>query len=435
MFHGVVTWQCTQVTAQRNTITGRGNVGTNPAIGGIGMDFIQSDHVDAIQNHLSQISDSGIKAQGCSYVNYFRNYVENVGKDGLKIDGDPTPYNTPGFARVVGNTVRYINAWRTDGSSLILVADVDRAYVSGNIVQGGGTRVADAVRCALVQNTSMARQLIVDNIGTGIDGRGLYASGTVVDLTVRGNRWDGNIQINTVVNGDCEVINNVINNGGTTNTSVYAIDVSGVAKTLTVRGNTLSEHLGGFTITPVTAGAVSTIRVVDNTIRDCYQWGGRIDNYAAAAAIGVVEVGRNTFYNTTAGVANTSVIRVGVTNLTIAVLRVAENTIRMVGANAATYWLEFTGTTGVGLADVRNNDISGITNEYTISTPACAARYVGLRQTVAPTFGTWARDDAVDCTGRSEAGTTPNKYVVTGFTCTVAGSPGTWVAMRSLTGN
>lgn len=35
----------------------------------------------------------------------------------------------------------------------------------------------------------------------------------------------------------------------------------------------------------------------------------------------------------------------------------------------------------------------------------------------------------------AELGTTPNKYVIFGWICTVAGSPGTWLQQRYLTGN
>jgi hypothetical protein len=38
-------------------------------------------------------------------------------------------------------------------------------------------------------------------------------------------------------------------------------------------------------------------------------------------------------------------------------------------------------------------------------------------------------------TAPAEAGTTGSKYVATGWVCTVAGAPGTWVPLRSLTGN
>lgn len=58
----------------------------------------------------------------------------------------------------------------------------------------------------------------------------------------------------------------------------------------------------------------------------------------------------------------------------------------------------------------------------------------GARAT-APTTESWAVGDSVKNSAPSELGSSPNKYVVTGFLCVAAGTPGTWVSMRSLTGN
>lgn len=55
--------------------------------------------------------------------------------------------------------------------------------------------------------------------------------------------------------------------------------------------------------------------------------------------------------------------------------------------------------------------------------------------TTAPTTGAWSQGDKVKNSSPSEAGTAGSKYVVIGWVCTVAGSPGTWVDMRCLTGN
>lgn len=55
--------------------------------------------------------------------------------------------------------------------------------------------------------------------------------------------------------------------------------------------------------------------------------------------------------------------------------------------------------------------------------------------TVAPTTGTYALGDFVRNAAPSELGTAGSKYVVTGFMCVAAGSPGTFVQCRSLTGN
>jgi hypothetical protein len=53
----------------------------------------------------------------------------------------------------------------------------------------------------------------------------------------------------------------------------------------------------------------------------------------------------------------------------------------------------------------------------------------------APVSGTWTRGSVVENTAPSEAGGAGSKYVITGWICTVAGTPGTWLETRALTGN
>lgn len=55
--------------------------------------------------------------------------------------------------------------------------------------------------------------------------------------------------------------------------------------------------------------------------------------------------------------------------------------------------------------------------------------------TAAPTTGTWNKGDFVRNSNPAEAGSAGSKYVVTGWICSVAGTPGTWLACRCLTGN
>lgn len=55
--------------------------------------------------------------------------------------------------------------------------------------------------------------------------------------------------------------------------------------------------------------------------------------------------------------------------------------------------------------------------------------------TAAPTSGTWAQGDTVVNTAPTELGTVGSKYVVDKWRCVTAGNPGTWVQLRSLTGN
>ena len=58
-----------------------------------------------------------------------------------------------------------------------------------------------------------------------------------------------------------------------------------------------------------------------------------------------------------------------------------------------------------------------------------------MATTAAPTSGTWAKGDVVWNSNPSEAGAAASKYVITGWVCSVAGTPGTWLQMRTLTGN
>lgn len=55
--------------------------------------------------------------------------------------------------------------------------------------------------------------------------------------------------------------------------------------------------------------------------------------------------------------------------------------------------------------------------------------------TAAPTTGTYAVGDFVRNSAPAELGAAGSKYVVLGFVCTVAGTPGTFLQCRALTGN
>lgn len=52
----------------------------------------------------------------------------------------------------------------------------------------------------------------------------------------------------------------------------------------------------------------------------------------------------------------------------------------------------------------------------------------------APTGGAYAQGDIVRNNTPAVAGLAGSQYVIIGWICTVAGNPGTWVEMRTLTG-
>lgn len=55
--------------------------------------------------------------------------------------------------------------------------------------------------------------------------------------------------------------------------------------------------------------------------------------------------------------------------------------------------------------------------------------------TAPPTTGDHQRGDMVRNSAPSELGTAGSKYVITHWICVTAGTPGTWLQCRSLTGN
>ncbi len=55
--------------------------------------------------------------------------------------------------------------------------------------------------------------------------------------------------------------------------------------------------------------------------------------------------------------------------------------------------------------------------------------------TSVPTTGTWAQGDKVKNTAPAEAGSAGSKYIIIGWCAVASGTPGTWVEMRTLTGN
>ena len=63
------------------------------------------------------------------------------------------------------------------------------------------------------------------------------------------------------------------------------------------------------------------------------------------------------------------------------------------------------------------------------------ASAVNNAATSAPTAGTFAVGDFVKNSAPSELGSAGSKYVVMGWVCVTAGTPGTFVQCRALTGN
>lgn len=94
---------------------------------------------------------------------------------------------------------------------------------------------------------------------------------------------------------------------------------------------------------------------------------------------------------------------------------------------------------------LRASDLPSLVRQLDMLHRQTAAQVNGLSEgriaasyqaaTAAPTTGTWAVGDFVKNSAPAEAGAVGVKYIIHGWQCTVAGTPGTWVQCRFLTGN
>ncbi len=66
-----------------------------------------------------------------------------------------------------------------------------------------------------------------------------------------------------------------------------------------------------------------------------------------------------------------------------------------------------------------------------------AGKFVGVDDaaTAPPTSGRWEQGDIVRNKTPTELGHQNHYYVIIGWICVAGGSPGTWLEMRTLTGN
>lgn len=106
-------------------------------------------------------------------------------------------------------------------------------------------------------------------------------------------------------------------------------------------------------------------------------------------------------------------------------------------------------TTGTGLAIVQEGSGSEIWSNYSTGafTSKLICSYTGstwkvlvlentfASRAVAPTTGTHVVGDFYPNNLPTELGTAGSKYIIRGMRCITAGTPGTWVEERTLTGN
>lgn len=219
--HGIWTFECRQQSFSGNVITGLGNRGPSDRgwrVGGIGLLATHGEDFTASNNRFSFISDTATKTEGVNRVVYRNNYVENFGKDGIKVMPHANHSTAVSDAVVEGNVVRYRRPWRPDGSGYIVLHSVQGARVSRNVIEsaapaneyydedairvnafGGGPPSRNVVlEGNEVRNTRRGIRVMSDGVivrDNVVGGTDAWArSGLIVsahDVVVSGNKFDG----------------------------------------------------------------------------------------------------------------------------------------------------------------------------------------------------------------------------------------------------
>ena len=405
-----------------------GNLGNDPDVGGCGIIFLFSNRVVAERNYMQDTSDSSLKAEACSDITYRGNWVVDSGKDAIKA-GSYTGFPTIDRVVMVGNIVQRIQAWRPDGSSLMLVYDAKGVVINGNVLVGGGNRVhatagtlpEDGIRVINQYSTYAAETVVSDNVITGVANAGVRTVSNVGKITVADNRTEGWIELTST--GPVRVTDNTVTRAsGTAHASQYGILLIDVQDSATVQDNTVRHYYGGCQARIKGGATVRSVRLVGNEFADCYQFGAQITNLGSAATVRLVEMRENALVDPVTGPVGFGVgLQLRCTNLTVTQAVLRANTLYNSTAVAVNHIVELGGdaTGSVALLDIRDNVSSGAVATPVMPGKTNAVRIIGHVDTLAPVFGTWAVGDKVESTAPTAGGSI-------GWVCTTAGSPGTW---------
>lgn len=429
MFHGIQSASNNRVLIFNNTVTGRGDQGVSPAKGGIGILGQLCNRIEITSNRISNTADTGSKTEGCNDVKYMHNLVEDSGKDGLKAGGH-AQQRLIQRALFIGNTVRRINAWRNDGSMLIGGGDSVALSFVANILEGGGTRVDDAVRIGhmYMPSGTIDRVMVVSNICTSVGAALVRLNEKVGRIAIEGNEGDG--YITSAGSTVASVVGNSIHNNDMLDTANIGIQMQGVSQRALIDRNVIADYKNAITVTSAGGATVGAIQISNNISArtngdDCI----RVDNFSGlAASINTVHISGNTITEPALGKICANGVRVGTTNLTIRAVAVTSNVVDNPNSTyAVTSTLGFTGKAGtIGVADVHGNVAHGnVTNKVQPSGQNVPLRFIGLQYRSVPNWGTWERGDTI-------LNSFPSAGGASGWVCVASGTPGTWKAMPSL---
>ncbi|MFB0833953.1 right-handed parallel beta-helix repeat-containing protein [Arthrobacter halodurans] len=444
MFHGISIGggsgaKTGVVRVSGNTISGRGDQGASPTKGGIGILVTRVEEAEIASNTIHNMADTGTKAEGCPYVTYVDNVVVDSGKDGLKVQPYGTDFPTVKRATITGNTVKRINAWRSDGAALLLLDSVERANVSDNRLEGGGTRRADSIRCVRSSISPLTDISIHRNSVFAADAAAIRVTNTSVGgdplgrLEISENHADGPIVVSGPVAQDLSIIRNTIDNRGILRTDTYGISATQMAgRKIEIADNDITDFLGGPIVSVLGGKNIRLLTMSRNAIRDCSDWGCRaLAAGSGTATIEILDMSYNTFAGTSkAGSPKPAIIRVDVTSLAIQSMRVTGNLSKRIGSIGIVALLQITGGNHpIALLHYSENAPFDL-DSHIILGESFVVRIIGYARASAPNWGTWDLGDYIRNSGPRELGPLGSHYVVQGFRCVASGSPGRWVEER-----
>lgn len=197
--HGISFKRCSNVHVFKNKLVGIGATGGTIATGiqhGIGILGGMSDKVFISDNTIDNFTDTGSKCEGCQDVEYSKNVVTNVGKDGIKVQGHVEQTAAPDRAVMTNNIIRNLYDWRTDGSNCIGIHDAKYVVVTGNIC-GSDPAVTGA--------TLAKRGISVLNFNSGAQGSAGFinvANNIIEKCAIHDNTdWNNKYSIHVERNG------------------------------------------------------------------------------------------------------------------------------------------------------------------------------------------------------------------------------------------
>ncbi len=262
----------------------------NKNIGGIGILVSESNNPIISNNRIIGFSDTGTKTEGCNYVQYINNYVENFGKDGIKVMGYNQSVVNVEDCKVINNIIKNKFHGRIDGTSYIAFHEVTNGVIDGNIIIKditNDTLKEDGIRINLLNGNSSKNIKIINNtikINSDATGINVFSDidNAMEEVVLENNNLNKNIIINNI--NKVSVVCNSIKETEYVDTKVLIIKSSDI-----ILDKNIIEGLGNDDSNDaiyIQPNSCKYIKITDNIIKNC---GGRFLRITEGAQNKVIE--------------------------------------------------------------------------------------------------------------------------------------------------